>query len=64
MIAVLKTDRPERTEEGETEVGPLPKTGDKSAKLIVKSPGRKGPTSHATRQPKEEEAGCQGKCRR
>ena len=41
MIAVLKTDRPERTEEGETEVGPLLKTGDKSAKLIVKSPGRR-----------------------
>ena len=41
MIAVLKTDRPERTEEGETEVGPLPRTGDKSAKLIVKSPGRR-----------------------
>ena len=39
-IAVPTTDRPERTEEGETAVGPPHKTGDKSALLIVKSPGR------------------------
>ena len=39
-IAVPTTDRPERTEEGETAAGPLHKTGAKSALLIVKSPGR------------------------
>ena len=38
--AAPTTDRPERTEEGETAVGPLLKTGGKSALLIVKSPGR------------------------
>ena len=39
-IAAPTTDQPERTEEGETAVGPLLKIGDKSALLIVTSPGR------------------------
>ena len=68
--AVPMTDRPERTEERETVVGPLLKTGDKSALLIAKSQvGRpcSGPTRpktpHATRQPKEEKTGSKGECR-
>ena len=38
--AAPSTDRPERTEEGETAAGPPPSNGDRIAQLIVRSPAR------------------------
>ena len=71
-IVAPNTERPDKTEARETVVGPPLNKGDKNAQLIVKSPNRmiaprpdptRPKTTHTTRQPKKEEASCQGKRR-